>query len=147
MESKGIDPMPKWHDEEYVKIPAGKFKFITGRHAQHTQSATQNNIMLLELMRENYVWINEKEAEEMGIKFDDIVEISSSVGTIRIKAYPTPKIIPETIFYIHGFGATSEGMTFAHRNGANDNEIIEGKIEPVFGCAIMHDTLVSVKKI
>jgi thiosulfate reductase / polysulfide reductase chain A len=147
MESKGIDPMPKWHDEEYVKIPAGKFKFITGRHAQHTQSATQNNIMLLELMRENYAWINEKEAKEMGIRFGDIVEISSSVGTIRIKAYPTPKIIPETIFYIHGFGSTSEGMTFAHRNGANDNEIIEGKIEPVFGCAIMHDTLVSVKKI
>jgi thiosulfate reductase/polysulfide reductase chain A len=147
MASKGIDPMPMWRDEQYVKVPAGKFKFITGRHAQHTQSSTQNNIMLLELMRENYAWINDKEAKKLGITFGDLIEITSSIGSIRIKAYPTPKIIAETVFYIHGFGSASEGLTFAHRNGASDNEIIEGVIEPVLGCAIMHDTLVSIKKV
>ena len=147
MASKGVDPMPTWKDEEYVKVPAGKFKFISGRHAQFTQTATVNNVMLLELMRENYAWINEQEARKLGIAFGDLLEITSSVGKIRIKAFPTPKILPETIFYIHGFGSKSEAMTFAHRNGASDNEIIEGTIEPVFGCAIMHDTLVTVKKV
>lgn len=147
MTAKGVDPMPKWQDEDYVKVPAGKFKFITGRHAQHTQTATANNVMLLGLMRENYAWINDREAQKMGIKFDDLVEIASSIGKIRIKAFPTPKIIAETVFYIHGFGAKSEGMTFAHRNGASDNEIIEGTIEPVLGCAIMHDTLVTIRKV
>jgi thiosulfate reductase / polysulfide reductase chain A len=147
MAAKGIDPMPKWKDEEYVKVPAGKFKFITGRHAQHTQTATVNNVMLLELMRENYAWINDQEAQKRDIHFGDLLEIRSSVGKIRIKAFPTPKILAETLFYIHGFGSQSEGMTFAHRNGASDNEIIEGTIEPVFGCAIMHDTLVTVKKV
>lgn len=147
MASKGVDAMPTWRQEEYVKVPAGKFKFITGRHGQHTQTATANNIMLLELMRENYAWINDKEANKRDIKLGDTLEITSSVGSIRIKAYPTPKIVPETIFYVHGFGAKSDGQTFAHRNGASDNEIIEGVIEPVFGCAIMHDTLVSVNKV
>jgi thiosulfate reductase / polysulfide reductase chain A len=147
MVSKGVDPMPKWKDEDYVKVPAGKFKFISGRHAQFTQNATQNNVMLLDLMRENYAWINDKEAHEMDIRFGDLLEITSSSGKIRIKAYPTPKIVSETIFFIHGFGAKSEGLTFAHRNGASDNEIIEGTIEPVFGCAVMHDTLVSVRKV
>lgn len=147
MAAKGIDPMPTWKDEEYVQTPKGKFKFISGRHAQFTQNSTQNNAILLDLMRENYAWINDREAEELGIAFDDILEITSSVGKVRIKAYPTPKIVPETIFYIHGFGAKSAALTLAHRNGASDNEIIEGNIEPVFGCAIMHDTLVTVKRV
>lgn len=147
MTSRGIDAMPVWRDEHYVKVPQGKFKFITGRHAQTTQNSTANNIMLLELMPENYVWINEFEAKEMGIKHGDEVEISSSVGTIRIKAYPTAKIIPQTLFYVHGFGAKSTGFTFAHRNGASDNEIIEDNTEPTFGCANMHDTLVTIRKV
>jgi thiosulfate reductase / polysulfide reductase chain A len=147
MAAKGVDPMPKWKDEEYVKVPAGKFKFISGRHAQFTQTSTANNVMLLELMRENYAWINDREAQKMGIRHGDLLEITSSVGKIQIKAFPTPKIIPETIFYIHGFGSKSDGMTFAHRTGASDNEIIEGTIEPVFGCAVMHDTLVTVRKV
>jgi len=147
MERKGIAPMPTWVDDDYVKVPDGKFKFISGRHAQFTQNGTQNNIMLLELMKENFVWINDKQADVYGIKFGDTVEITSSIGQVTIKAYPTPKIVPNTIFYIHGFGAKSEGLTFAHRNGASDNEIIEDRIEPVFGSAIMHDTIVSLRKV
>jgi len=147
MAKRGIAPMPTWKDEDYVKVPEGKFKLISGRHAQFTQNATQNNIMLLELMNENYVWINDKDAKYRGIEFGDVVEITSSVGQVRIKAYPTAKIIPNIVFYIHGFGAKSTGMTFAHRNGASDNEIIEDRFEPVFGSAIMHDTIVSIRKV
>ncbi len=147
LSKKGVDAMPTWRQDEHVNVPAGKFKLITGRHAQHTQSSTQNNAMLLDIMRENYAWINDGEAKKLGIRHDDTVEITSSIGSVRIKAYPTPKIIPETVFYIHGFGAKSDGLTFAHRNGASDNEIIEGVIEPVFGSAIMHETLVTVKKV
>ncbi len=147
MAKKGVDAMPTWEDKDYVEVPEGKFKFISGRHAQFTQNATQNNIILLELMNENYVWINDKDAKYRGIEFGDTVEITSKAGQVRIKAYPTAKIIPSTVFYIHGFGAKSTGMTFAHRNGASDNEIIEDRIEPVFGSAIMHDTIVSVRKV
>jgi len=147
MTAKGVDAMPTWKESDYVPVPAGKFKFVTGRHAQFTQNATQNNIMLLELMRENYLWINDKEALKLGIEFGDTVEVQSSVGKIHIKAYPTPKIIAEAVFYIHGFGAKSEGLSFAHDNGASDNEIIEDTIEPVHGCANMHETIVSIRKV
>ncbi|RRJ82785.1 molybdopterin-containing oxidoreductase family protein [Aestuariirhabdus litorea] len=144
---KGIDPMPTWRQEQHVDVPAGKFKFITGRHALQTQNSTQNNVMLLELMRENFAWINDAEARKLGIEHGDTIEIESSVGAVQIKAYPTPKIVPETIFYVHGFGAKSDGLTFAYRNGASDNEIIEAGSEPVYGSAIMHETLVTVKKV
>jgi thiosulfate reductase/polysulfide reductase chain A len=147
LEKKGMDPMPVWRQEDYVRVPSGKFKFITGRHAQHTQTATANNVMLLDIMKENYVWINDVEAGHLGIALGDLVEIESSVGRVRIKAYPTPKIVPQTVFFIHGFGVQSDGQGLAYKNGASDNEIIEPRIEPVFGSAIMHDTLVTVKKV
>jgi len=147
MAKKGVDPMPIWKDEFVKKVPKGKFKFICGRHAQFTQNATQNNVMLLELMPENYVWINDKEAEELGIKHGDLVQITSSIGIVKLKAFPTNKIIPETIFYVHGFGAQSKALTFGYRNGASCNQIIEDDIEPVFGSAIMHETIVTVTKV
>ncbi len=144
---KGVDAMPTWRDEWYVKIPNGKFKFVTGRHAQFTQNSTVNNVMLLELMPENYLWINDKIAKERGIKHGDLIEVTSKTGQVQIKAYPTPTILPDVLFYIHGFGAKSSGYTFGYRNGASDNELIEDRIEPVVGSAIMHDTIVSIRKV
>lgn len=144
---KGVDVMPLWKDEMHVKIPDGKFKFITGRHAQFTQTGTANNAMLLDLMNENYVWINKRVAKEKGIDFADMVEISSSIGKIQIKAYPTEKIGPNALFFVHGFGASSEELTLAHANGASDNMIIEDVIEPVFGSAAMHATIVDIRKV
>ena len=147
MEQNGVDPMPTWRDELYSEAPKGKFKFVSGRHAQQTQNSTSNNIMLLDVMRENYVWINKEQAEAKGIKHGDIVEVKSSVGTVQIKAYPTIKIIKDVVFYVHGFGQESTGLTYGYRNGASDNMIIEDTIESVFGSAAMHETLVEIRKV
>ena len=147
MKERGQDPMPTWRDALYRETPKGKFKFITGRHAQMTQNSTSNNIMLLDVMRENHLWINKEQAEEKGIRFGDLVEVKSSVGKVHIKAYPTIKIIKDVVFYVHGFGQESTGLTFGYRNGASDNMIIEDRMEPVFGSAAMHETLVEIRKV
>jgi len=139
--------MPTRQDELYTETPKGKFKLITGRHAQFTQNATQNNAMLLDLIPTNYLWINKRVAKSKGIAFGDWVEVSSKIGTIKIRAYPTEKIGPDTLFFIHGFGANSDALTLAHHNGASDNAIIEDVIEPVFGSAAMHETIVDVRKV
>jgi len=147
MEKNGVDPMPTWREELYTPTPKGRFKFITGRHAQQTQNSTANNIMLLDVMRENYLWMNKAEADQKGIKLGDIVEVKSSVGQVHIKAYPTIKIIPGVVFYVHGFGSESTGLTFGYRNGASDNMIIEDTVEDIFGSAAMHETIVDVRKV
>ncbi len=144
---KGVDPMPTWHDEWNFKVPEGKFRLVTGRHAQFTQSGTTNNVMLRDLIPTNYVWINSRVAKEKGIKFGDMVEVKSSVGKVTIKAYPTEKIAPNQIFMLHGFGGSSPLMEFAYGNGANDAAIIEDKIEPVYGAAVMHETNVEIRKV
>jgi len=144
---KGVDPMPMWRRELYRETPKGKFKFVTGRDAKHTQNSTTNNIMLLDVMRENYVWINKAQADAKGIKLGDWVEVKSSIGKVKIKAYPTTRIIEDVVFYVHGFGSESTGFTFGHRNGASDNLIMEDTIEGVFGSAAMHETIVEVNKV
>ncbi len=145
--AKGVDTMPVWRDEYVFSVPAGKFKLLTGRHAQFTQSGTSNNAMLRDLMPENFIWINKRVAAEKGIKFADMIEVSSSVGATRLKAYPTEKIAPDQVFFIHGFGEESESLTWAYKNGGNDNAIIEDIIEPVYGAAAMHETNVEIRKV
>ena len=144
---RGIDAMPTWKSEYEMVIPAGKFRFITGRHAQFTQSGTSNNKMLLDLVPTNYAWINKRVATKLGIKFGDKIEVSSKVGKTTIKAYPTEKIGPDTLFFVHGFGVYSKALTLAHGNGGNDASIIEDGIEPMHGATCLHDTIVDIRKV
>lgn len=144
---KGDDPMPTWKNSFAFIVPKGKFRMLTGRHAQYTQTGTTNNSILHDLMPSNYIWINKRVADEMDIEFGDEVEVSSSVGKVTIKAYPTEQIAPNVTFFIHGFGSQSEELTWAYQNGANDNTVIEDKVEPVYGAASMHETNVEIRKV
>jgi thiosulfate reductase/polysulfide reductase chain A len=145
--NKGVDPMPVWRDEYNYTIPKGKYRLLTGRHAQFTQSGTANNPKLRDLMMENFIWINKRVAKELDIEFGNMVEVSSQTGKVQLKAYPTEKIAKDTVFFIHGFGEESEALTWAYRNGGNDNAVIEDHIEPVYGAAAMHETNVEIRKV
>lgn len=147
MADKGVDAMPTWKEEFAFSVPQGKFRLITGRHAQFTQSGTSNNAMLRDLIDENYLWINAVVAQEKKIRFGDSVEVSSHAGKVILKAYPTEKIAPTMVFFIHGFGSQSKGLTLAYQSGANDNAVIEDIIEPVYGASVMHETNVELRKV
>ena len=144
---KGVDSMPTWHGDWNFSVPEGKFRLVTGRHAQTTQSGTTNNAILRDLIPTNYIWINDQVCKKQGIEFGDKVEVSSSIGKVQIMAYPTNKIAPNQIFMLHGFGGSSEMMEEAYGNGANDALLIEDKIEPVYGAAVMHETNVEIRKV
>ena len=147
LKDNGFDPMPSWRDEYDFKVAKNKFRFITGRYVIFTQSATTNNVMLRDLMKTNHAWINNKKAQKLGIKSGDMVEIKSSIGKVKLKAYCTNKIHPGCIWFAHGFDSKSDSMTNSFHNGANDNQIIEDKFEKIYGCATMHETDVEVSLI
>ncbi len=147
LKKRGTDPMPVWRDEYNYTVPDGKFRMLTGRHAQFTQSGTSNNAMLRDLIFENYIWINKRVAEKKGIKFGDKIEVTSKTGKVLIKAYPTEKIGPEQVFFVHGFGEESEALTWAYKNGGNDNAVIEDITENVYGSASLHETNVEIRKV
>ncbi len=144
---KGTDPMPVWKDEYAFAVPEGKFKLLTGRHAQFTQSGTTNNAVLRDLIMENYIWINKRVAAQRGIAFGDKIEVSSRAGKTELKAYPTEKVGPQTVFFVHGFADENSALTWAYKNGGNDNAVIEDHVEPVYGAAAMHATNVEIRKV
>jgi len=69
---------------EFVDYP---FILVTARHLAHfnTGDITRNIPKLRSILRENFVIMNKKDAETLGIKDGDIVRIKSSEGEMRIK--------------------------------------------------------------
>jgi len=147
LEKNGFDAMPTWHNSYDFSIPKEHFRLITGRYVTSTQTATTNNIVLKEFQEQNYVWINNVVAKELDIKEGDALVLSSSLSSIVIKAYPTNKIAPQVVWFAHGFGTASAELTNAFGKGASDNEIIEDKFEKIYGCATMHETNITIRKI
>ncbi len=147
LQKNGFDPMPTWRDEYDFKVEKDTFRMITGRYVMFTQSATTNNIMLRDLEKTNHIWINDKVAKSKNINLGDLVEVKSSIGEVKIKAYPTNKIHPQVVWFAHGYNSSSESMTNSYGNGANDNEIIEDRFEKIYGCATMHHTDVKIRKL
>ena len=60
LRNSGFAPAPVW--EEPPQVPEGQFYLLTGKVAQHTQFATQNNKLLHERAPDNPLWINSQSA-------------------------------------------------------------------------------------
>jgi anaerobic selenocysteine-containing dehydrogenase len=75
----------------------------------------------------SWVEINPKTAEELGIKDDDVVEITSSNGfSVKASVYKYPAIRPDTIAIPFGQGHTAYGR-YAKGRGINPNDLLSAK--------------------
>jgi thiosulfate reductase/polysulfide reductase chain A len=107
--------------------------------------STQNNPYLNELVSENLLWINSKKASKLGIKDGGMIEISSSVGSGKIKAFVTDLMHPEAVFMLHGFGHKAKKADRAYNRGVSDSVLQENITDKTGGSPALHDTFVTVK--
>jgi anaerobic selenocysteine-containing dehydrogenase len=92
-----------------------------------------------------WVEINLQTAEKMGIRQGDLVEITSSQGSIRVPAFPSPGIAPDVIAMPVGQG--HENYTrYATGRGANPIEILAPVKEPETGALAWAATRVKIAK-
>lgn len=140
----GYDPLPVY---EEPKTEPGKQRLVTGRYAWFTHSANQNNRWLNAITPENDVWINPDVAREKGIKDGDYVLVRSRVGEVRIKAYVTPRIRPDTVFISHGFGTNSAGQTTLYGKGGADQVLMETHADTITDNQALHETWVEIVKV
>jgi thiosulfate reductase/polysulfide reductase chain A len=143
LEKAGFPSFPR-----YEPVPApleGHLRLSVGRCAVHTHVSTQNNFYLNELVPENELWIHPQAAERQGIKDGDPVEITSLVGTSKIRAKVTDFIHPEMVFMLHGFGKTVPAQTRCYLKGASDALLQENLSDKVGGSPAYDETLVQVK--
>ena len=141
----GFSPWPAW--EEPPVPPAGQFYLLTGKVAQHTQFATQNNQYLHKYQDEPRLWMNTGAANPLGLKDGDLVEVTSAVGSARIPLLATQAIRPDCVYLTPGFGHLSKGLRTAYGVGASDSALHVTYTDPVSGGQALSQTFVRVRKV
>lgn len=135
--------VPTW--EAPPEPPAGQFYLLTGKVAQHTQFATQNNLYLHEVYPTNSLWIHPSAAEERGISNGDEVLVASEVGEVRITANVTEAIRPDCVFMAVGFGHISKGLSTAYEEGTSSSDLHVTYTDPISGGQALTQTFVTVE--
>lgn len=135
MEKLGFDAMPNY--KEHPQPPSGFYRLIYGRAPMHTFSRTANNPNLVDLMKENKVWVNPKVAKLWGLKPDQKIWLKNQDGiisTFPIKVRITERIRWDSVYMVHGFGHKPKQLSRAHGRGASDTELITNvMIDPTMG--------------
>lgn len=145
LKEAGYDPLPVYQSPQ--QPPPGKLRLILGRRAYITQANSTNNPWLNSFQPENDLWLHPSFAESMGIQDGDKVEVSSSVGTVRLKSRVTQEIRPDCVFMLHGYGKRSKWQRLVYGVGAADAQILETAWDKVSGGAAFHETFVKVRKV
>ncbi|MHB1652729.1 MAG: molybdopterin-dependent oxidoreductase [Desulfitobacteriaceae bacterium] len=123
----------------------GKFRFVQGKVAVHTNAATHNVPALNELMPSNTLWINKSSAGKLGLKDGDDIIVTTGKYTQKGRAKLTEGIRPDTVFSYHGFGRISPELKRAFGKGINDNELLPDELG-VVGNSVTSMTFVTLRK-
>jgi thiosulfate reductase/polysulfide reductase chain A len=142
LENAGFESFPTY--EPVVRPDGGSFRLVTGRIALHTHVSTQNNPYLHEITPENVLWINTRKAAELGLKNNDVVEVTSEKGGGKIKAFVTDMIHPETVFMLHGFGHEAKLASRSYNKGVSDSLLQKNVSDIIGGSPALHETFVTV---
>lgn len=140
----GFPGVPTW--EAPPEPPQGQFYLLTGKVAQATQFASQNNQLLHKYADEPRLWINDKVAEDRGLADGDWVEVTSPVGMVHIRLKVTPGIRPDCVYMTPGYGHLSKGLTTAYGVGASDSVLHVTYTDPASGGQALSQTFVSIRK-
>jgi thiosulfate reductase/polysulfide reductase chain A len=144
LRSAGQPAVPTWQTPPEPE--PGTFYLLTGKVAQHTQFATQNNLWLNQVYAENELWINPRPAAERGIVDGQLVTVASAAGAVTIKAKVTEGIREDCVWMTQGFGHRSMGLKTAYGMGASDSDVHLTVTDPVSGGQALSQTFVTVEK-
>ncbi len=140
----GHDPVPVY--KAPAQPPAGRYRLLVGRKAYFTHANTTNNPWLHTFSPENELWMHASAARSAGIATGDAIEVSSKVGSVRLKARVTQEIRPDCVFMLHGYGKRSKWQRLATAGGS-DAQLIESAADRISGNAALHATFVQVRKV
>jgi thiosulfate reductase/polysulfide reductase chain A len=147
LKEKGFDPLPRYTPPKAP--PSGYFHLNYGRAPAHTFSRTQNNPVLYQLMPENLVWIHPLAARAFGIENGSYVVLvnQDGIASNRVRVRVTERIRPDSVWLVHGFGHTAEGLKLAYGRGADDSALMTRILyDPIMGGTGMRGNFVTFRK-
>ena len=140
----GFSGIPTW--VEPPQPASDQFYLLTGKVAQSTQTATQNNQLLHKYSDEPRLWMNAQTAAKLGFMTNDWVEVTSEVGKVHIRLLATEAIRPDCVYMTPGYGHLSKGLKTAFGIGASDSAVHVTYTDPISGGQALSQTFVTVKK-
>ncbi len=128
-----------------------KFKLITRRAVTTHNSWTHNFEEFVKGPRDtNYVYMHSIDAENLGLRNGDMVDVTSSTATIRLPVKLNNDLSIRTVALPHGWGHQASGMQIARKTkGVNVNILAADgpdKIEKVSGMANLTGFVVEISK-
>jgi thiosulfate reductase/polysulfide reductase chain A len=145
LDKGGFSAVPQW--EEPPAPGLDQFYLLTGKVAQSTQFGSQNNQLLHKYSDEPRLWMNPATAQGLGLKDNDLVEVTSTAGKIHIKLEVTQAIRPDCVYLTPGYGHLSKGLTIAYGVGASDSDLHLTYTDPISGGQALSQTFVTVSKL
>ena len=125
-------------------IPGVSASLRDGRHTNQPW-LQESPDPLTTIVWDSWVEIHPKKAKELGIVEGDIVEVTSSNGSLKAQAYLFPGIHPDAISIPLGRGHTAMGR-YAKDYGVNPFHILDAVFDKETGELAMHETRVKVSK-
>ncbi len=136
---------PRFDGEGFHFLPYPSIAFLDGSLA-HLPLLQELPDPMSSAMWSSWVEINFQTAEKMGIRQGDLVELTSSQGSIRVPAFPSPGIAPDVIAMPVGQG--HENYTrYATGRGENPIAILAPMKETETGSLAWAATRVNIAKV
>jgi len=141
----GFDAMPNY--TPHPEPPASFYRLNYGRAPMHTFGRTTNNPNLSDLMEENSLWMNPKVAKIWNIENGQRIWLQNQDGVVSsfsIKVRITERIRWDSVYMVHGFGASDKRLQQSFGKGINDQELITNvMVDPIMGGTGMRGNFVT----
>ncbi len=136
-------------NEPKYKLLENEFLMIGGRHLKTMNSWMHNLQNLWPNKWEPKLWINEQDANRLGLNSTDYVKIENDFGSITVPILITENIMPKVLFYPHGWGHKNPHLSFANQHpGANINKLTNSwALEKLSGMPLMNGYKVRLSKL
>jgi thiosulfate reductase/polysulfide reductase chain A len=145
LKTAGYDALPVYSVPP--QPPAGQLRLILGRKAYFTHANTTNYPWLHAFQPDNYLLLNSKTAESLGIEDGNRVEVTSSSGATRLPAKISEEIRPDCVFILHGFGKRTKWQRLVSETTGSDVQVLETAWDKVSGNAALHETFVKLRRV
>ena len=93
------------------------------------------------------VWVAASDAEKLGIKEGDMVELSNENYTAQVAAHVTERVRPGVLYMPTHYGGESTYLTLAYGYGVNPMQFVPLQAEPAVGSCMSQEFTLTLKKV
>ena len=151
-EEAGFNGVAKWIEPiTGYQVEGNQFRVLNVKQGYHSHTATANVPKLGQISIDYNTarpWMNASKAAELGIEDNDLVEISSDLGSYRTRIKVTELIHPEALAIPGAYGNKTPYFRLSNSiGGVNPNDLVPFRLEDISGHAMLQEAIVTVRKV